>query len=55
MEKEINQHPQPISPGVIEELRSELNDLDQELIEIDGHRLKPSQCYHFDVDPVHML
>ena len=36
-------------------LVSELNELDNEVVEIDGTALKPSQCYHFETDPVHLL
>jgi hypothetical protein len=39
----------------IESLVSELNDLDKELVSVDGNFLKPSQCYHFETNPVHML
>lgn len=34
---------------------AELAALDHELVEIDGKQLKPSQCYHVEVDPVHIL
>ncbi|HEV7782432.1 MAG TPA: hypothetical protein VGO58_14255 [Chitinophagaceae bacterium] len=36
-------------------LVSELKELDNELVPIDGALLKPSQCYHFETDPVHLL
>lgn len=36
-------------------LISELNELDNELVEVDGTALKPSQCYYFETDPVHLL
>jgi hypothetical protein len=39
----------------LESLVSELNELDKELVTIDGVSLKPSQCYHFGTDPVHLL
>jgi hypothetical protein len=39
----------------IEILVNELKDLDRELVEVDGVRLKPSQCYHFETDPAHIL
>ena len=41
--------------GDIINLVKELKELDNELIEIDGGHLKPSQCYRFETDPVHML
>jgi hypothetical protein len=44
-----------LSPETIERLRAELQDLDRFLVEIDGVKLKPSQCYRFDVDPMHVL
>ncbi len=39
----------------LEILVSELNDLDNEMVTVDGSQLKPSQCYHFETDPVHLL
>lgn len=39
----------------LENLVSELNELDKEMVTIDGVALKPSQCYHFGTDPVHLL
>lgn len=36
-------------------LVDELNELDSEMVEVDGNQLKPSQCYHFETDPVHLL
>ena len=39
----------------IDSLVSELKDLDKELVPVDGNLLKPSQCYHFETNPVHML
>ena len=33
----------------------ELNELDSDMVEVDGSILKPSQCYHFGTDPVHVL
>jgi hypothetical protein len=39
----------------LEKIVSELDDLDKELVTIDGTVLKPSQCYHFETNPVHML
>lgn len=38
-----------------EQLRAELNELDTENVEVDGVMLKPSQCYRFDTNPVHIL
>jgi hypothetical protein len=39
----------------IEKIKKELSALDAELIDADGIRLRPSQCYHFDTDPLHIL
>ena len=39
----------------LENVVRELKELDNELVEIDGTRLKPSQCYHFEADPLHVL
>jgi len=39
----------------LEQLTAELQELDKELVEIDGVHLKPSQCYHFEADPAHIL
>lgn len=39
----------------MDKLKAELVRLDDEMVDIDGKKLKPSQCYHFDTDPVHIL
>jgi hypothetical protein len=44
-----------ISYDIIEKVKAELGELDRFYVEIDGKRLKPSQCYRFDVDPAHVL
>jgi len=36
-------------------IKQELAQLDQEMIEIDDIKLKPSECYHFSTNPVHLL
>lgn len=38
-----------------EMLLDELETLDREVIELKGLTMKPSQCYHLSVDPVHIL
>jgi hypothetical protein len=48
-------HPRQIDKQVIEKLKAELGELDRDAVIIDGIHLKPSQCYHFDIDPVHVL
>jgi hypothetical protein len=32
-----------------------LDALDKEMVFIDGNLMKPSQCYHIDVEPPHVL
>ena len=39
----------------IVKLENELKLLDDEPVLIEGSLLKPSQCYHFETDPVHIL
>ena len=39
----------------LDNLLDELKALDSELVPVDGSLLKPSQCYHFETDPVHLL
>jgi hypothetical protein len=46
---------EPISPFIMEKIRHELEELDAELIQVDGKQLKPSQCYRFETDPVHVM
>jgi hypothetical protein len=36
-------------------LQKELEQLDTEWVEIEGRKIKPSQCYHVDLDPLHVL
>ena len=49
------QYMRKVSPDILERVKAELGDLDRQFIEIDGKRLKPSQCYRFDVNPAHVL
>lgn len=44
-----------LSPEMIKKLRAELDLLDQDLVEIDGIKLKPSKCYYFGINPGHIL
>lgn len=39
----------------LNQLKDELNDLDREFVDVDGIKLKPSQCYRFETDPAHIL
>jgi hypothetical protein len=36
-------------------MQQELAELDNEMVEIDGTLLKPSQCYHVGTNPAHIL
>ena len=38
-----------------EKFLAELEGLDLETVEVEGKKLKPSQCYHVGVDPTHVL
>lgn len=44
-----------LSWDVLEKVKFELGELDRYFVEIDGKRLKPSQCYRFETDPAHIL
>jgi len=44
-----------LSPDIIKKLKAELDLLDQNLVEIDGIKLKPSKCYYFGTNPGHIL
>ena len=39
----------------IEQIKAELAELDEQWVNAEGIRLKPSQCYHFGSDPIHVL
>lgn len=45
----------PIRPDLVNKIQSELSELDRELVTIDGKVLKPSQCFRFTADPMHIL
>ena len=55
MEKDRIEYHQKINKSGIERIKSELSQLDLEMVEADGVQLKPSQCYHFGIDPLHVL
>jgi hypothetical protein len=42
-------------PSIVEKVKAELSELEREYVEVGGRRLKPSQCYHFDTSPLHVL
>jgi hypothetical protein len=44
-----------LSPDTLNKVKAELGELDRYFVEIDGKKFKPSQCYRFDPDPVHVL
>jgi hypothetical protein len=44
-----------LTGDLITKLKRELDELDTESVEIDGIKLKPSQCYHFGTSPAHVL
>lgn len=43
------------TPYTLKQLREELERLDTTPVDIDGKQLRPSQCYRFETDPVHVL
>jgi len=40
---------------VIDRIKTDLGELDRELVEVEGNRLKPSQCYRIGINPLHVL
>jgi hypothetical protein len=45
----------PVTTETEERIKAELARLDEEEIDVEGIKLKPSDCYHFDVSPRHVL
>jgi hypothetical protein len=43
------------STDILNQIRAELSKLEDDSINIDGVSLKPSQCYHLETDPAHVL
>lgn len=41
--------------GQLSRLKTELAELDREWIDVDGMKMKPSQCYRFEASPAHVL
>jgi hypothetical protein len=39
----------------IAKLKMALDELDNIPVYLDGHQLKPSQCYHLELNPPHVL
>ena len=54
MEKEKTEN-RIVDVSMINLIRAELSLLDNDLVEVDGNQLKPSQCYRFELDPLHVL
>ena len=44
-----------IPPGIVQKITDELDALDNNMVNINGRQLKPSQCYRFGVNPAHVL
>jgi hypothetical protein len=55
MQKDRIDYPQNVNKFGIERIKAKLSELDREMVNADGLELKPSQCYHFGVDPLHVL
>jgi hypothetical protein len=55
MEKDRIEFHQKIDRSDIERIKSALSELDSKMVNADGVSLKPSQCYHFGLDPLHVL
>lgn len=47
--------PYSLQPDLVQKIQSELNELDREFVTIDGKTMKPSQCFRFSADPMHVL
>lgn len=45
----------PLSPEMLTRVRNELAALDNVTVDVDGKQMLPSQCYHFEIDPAHVL
>jgi hypothetical protein len=45
----------PIRHDIVTKIHAELSELDRELATIDGKVLKPSQCFRFSPEPMHVL
>ena len=36
-------------------LVNDLNDLDRQLVKVEGKMIKPSQCFRYETDPLHFM
>ncbi len=43
------------NPESVQNLTKALQELDQEMVDLDGRQLKPSACYRVNLDPLHIL
>jgi hypothetical protein len=55
MEKDRIEYDHQVSRFGIERIKAELSELDRQMVDADGIQLKPSQCYHFESSPLHVL
>lgn len=39
----------------LDQLITELGELDRQLVQVDGKLLKPSQCFRYETDPLHYM
>ena len=46
---------QRLTPDSLNKIEAELTELDRFIINIQGKKLRPSQCYRFIADPPHIL
>ena len=46
---------QNLPVSISDKIKTELSMLDAEMVDVGGEKLKPSQCYHFDTNPPHLL
>lgn len=44
-----------LSTDLLNKVQAELDELDYDLVEIEGKLLRPSQCYHLETNPAHVL
>jgi hypothetical protein len=47
--------PQTVPKYILDKMRAELAELDNQEVEIEGKYIKPSHCYHLGTDPAHVL
>jgi hypothetical protein len=41
--------------NTIEQIKEELDIIDQEWVDVPGGKIEAGQCYHFESDPPHLL